>query len=168
VPDYEFTADWFSPHAPVWTQLLARLRPVRLLEIGSYEGRAASFMIETCAVDRALELHCVDSWRGGVDNHGTAMNDVERRFDHNIELAMRAVSHPVQFRKHKSSSQQALVHLLAEGRAGSFDVIYIDASHQAPDLLSDAVLSFPLCGSAAFSYSMTICGRWSPWAGKIS
>ena len=34
--------------------------------------------------------------------------------------------------------------LLAEGRQGSFDFIYVDASHRAPDVLLDAVLAFQL------------------------
>jgi predicted O-methyltransferase YrrM len=144
LPDYAFTTDWFSAHAPVWRQILAQLRPVRLLEIGAYEGRATCFMIETCAADRALELHCIDTWEGGVDNDPSAMGDVERRFDHNIGLALAAAAHPVQFHKHKAPSQQALVRLLADGRAGGFDLVYVDGSHQAADVLSDAVLSFAL------------------------
>jgi len=144
LPDYEFTSDWFSNNAPIWQQLLTQLRPARLLEIGSYEGRATAFMIETCAVECAVELHCVDTWQGGVEHDPAAMGDVERRFDRNIELAVAAQSHPVRLYKHKTKSQLALIHLLAEGRAGSFDLVYVDGSHQAPDVLSDAVLSFSL------------------------
>jgi predicted O-methyltransferase YrrM len=34
--------------------------------------------------------------------------------------------------------------LIAEGRQGYFDFIYVDGSHQAPDVLCDALLSFRL------------------------
>lgn len=145
MPDnYKFTTDWFSRFAPVWTELLKRFPPSRILEIGSYEGRAACFLIQTCAADRQIELHCVDTWEGGVEHDSGAMPEVEQRFDGNVALARAAARHPVDFHKHKSLSSAALVELLAQGRQESFDLIYVDGSHQAPDVLSDAVLSFML------------------------
>jgi predicted O-methyltransferase YrrM len=33
---------------------------------------------------------------------------------------------------------------MASGKHGYFDLIYIDGSHQAPDVLTDAVMSFQL------------------------
>ena len=47
--EYEFTADWFSGNVPVWSALIEQVRPVRILEIGSYEGRSAVFAIQRCA-----------------------------------------------------------------------------------------------------------------------
>lgn len=142
--EYEFTADWFGRHAPVWTRLLAQFKPSRLLEIGSYEGRAACFMIETCAAERDIELHCVDTWAGGVEHDRTAMPEVEQRFDRNIAVAVGRAAHKVEVRKHKALSSAAMIKLLAEGAQGQFDLAYIDGSHQAPDVLSDAVLAFML------------------------
>lgn len=37
-----------------------------------------------------------------------------------------------------------LCQLIAEGKAESFDFIYVDGSHQACDVICDAVLSFKL------------------------
>ena len=37
-----------------------------------------------------------------------------------------------------------LAGLIAEGHAGSFDMAYIDGSHFAPDVMTDAALCFPL------------------------
>lgn len=142
--NHEFTTDWFSRFAPVWRELLTRFPPSRILEIGSYEGRAACFLVQTCAAERPIELHCVDSWAGGVEHDAGAMPQVEQRFDRNIARARASAAHPVDFHKHKALSSDALVKLLAEGRRESFDLIYIDGSHQAPDVLSDAVLAFML------------------------
>lgn len=141
---YAFTTDWFSRFAPVWTELLTRFPPSRILEIGSYEGRAACFLIEACAAERDIELHCVDSWAGGVEHDTDAMPLVEQRFDRNIAIACAAAPRQVDFHKHKTLSSTALVKLLAEGRQESFDLIYVDGSHQAPDVLSDAILAFML------------------------
>lgn len=141
---YDFTADWFSRFAEIWRQVLARHPAAKLLEIGSYEGRSACFLIEECARDRPIELHCIDTWAGGVEHDPQAMAQVEARFDGNIECARAAAAHPVAFHKHKSASHPALIQLLAAGGAGDFDLVYVDGSHQAPDVLADAVLSFQL------------------------
>lgn len=141
---YEFTADWFGRFAPVWREILKRFPPSRIVEIGSYEGRSACFLIEECAAQRPIELHCIDTWEGGVEHDHEAMAEVERRFDANLARACSAAAHPVAFTKHKALSHTALVALLASGEVGGFDLIYIDGSHQAPDVLTDAVLSFQL------------------------
>ncbi len=142
--DYEFTTDWISRFAGVWKELLARFPPRRILEIGSYEGRTACFLIDTCAAEREIELHCIDSWAGGIEHDPASMSDVERRFDHNLALARSRAVHPVAFHKHKALSSPAMVQLLAQGRGESFDLIYVDGSHQASDVLADAVLAFML------------------------
>jgi hypothetical protein len=141
---YEFTTDWFSRFRGAWAELLRRYPPNRMLEIGSYEGRTACFLIDSCAADRDIELHCVDTWGGGVEHDAQAMPLVEQRFDRNIAAARQAAARTVTFHKHKALSSVALVNLLGEGRQESFDLIYVDGSHQAPDVLSDAVLAFML------------------------
>jgi predicted O-methyltransferase YrrM len=142
--DFEFTTDWFSRFSGVWTQLIARHKPERMLEIGSYEGRAACFLIESCAAERPIELHCVDTWAGGVEHDVGAMPAVEARFERNIDRARAKVPHPVDFHKHKSLSAPALIQLLADGGGERFDLVYVDGSHQACDVLADAVLAFML------------------------
>jgi predicted O-methyltransferase YrrM len=141
---YDFTNEWFRPHEGVWREILRVQPPSRMLEIGSYEGRCACFLIDECAKDRPIELHCIDTWAGGVDNDASAMPQVERRFDANIARARAAAAHPVDFHKHKALSHPALIGLLAGGGEGAFDLVYVDGSHQAPDVLADAVLGFQL------------------------
>jgi predicted O-methyltransferase YrrM len=144
VADYAYTEDWFSHVEPVWGEILYRFPPTRLLEIGSYEGRSACFLIERLAVNRPIELHCVDTWEGGIEHDRGAMSSVEARFDSNIAIARQRVRCSVNFFKHKARSSDALARLLANGARERFDLIYVDGSHQAPDVLTDAVLAFQL------------------------
>lgn len=72
------------------------------------------------------------------------MTKVEERFHHNTKLATSRAAYPVQFHVHKGQSDQALARLLADGKQGYFDLVFIDGSHQAPDVLCDAVLGFRL------------------------
>src|SRR5205823_551614 len=77
--EFEFSEDWFSNHIPSWRRVLERLKPGRVLEIGSYEGRSTCFVIETCSRFGALDLTCVDTWAGSADLPSWRMTGVERR-----------------------------------------------------------------------------------------
>jgi len=140
---YDFSEDWFSNHIPSWRRILERVRPRRVLEIGCYEGRSTSFIIEACSGYGPLSLCCVDTWQGSADLAAERMRGVERRFDENVALAIRQAAAPVQLTKLKTPSQAALTTLIA-GNSEAFDLIYIDGSHTAPDVLLDAVLAFQL------------------------
>jgi predicted O-methyltransferase YrrM len=148
--DYRYTNNWFDQVARGnWDQLIPQLNPTRILEIGSYEGRSACYLIDHLAIEKSIEIHCIDTWEGGVEHHRegafvATMAEVESRFHHNLRLAIGKAAYPVDCRIHKRSSDAALAQLLAEGKQGYFDFIYIDGSHQAPDVLCDAVLGFRL------------------------
>jgi predicted O-methyltransferase YrrM len=106
-------------------------------------------LIERIASERPLELHAIDTWQGGIEHSpGGAseidMRRVERTFLKNTGKCVDKAPHTVDFHVHKCSSHQALSRLIAEGREQQFDLIYIDGSHQAPDVLADAILSFKL------------------------
>jgi predicted O-methyltransferase YrrM len=149
---YEFTNAWFAPHAPIWSRLLAQLKPARVLEIGSYEGQSACFLIEACAAFAPMEIVCVDHWRGGAEHDAAAMPDVEARFERNVERAQAKAAHPARVRKLKERSVVALASLIADGEAGAFDLVYVDGSHQAPDVLADAMLAFQLTRVGGFIF----------------
>lgn len=144
-----FTNTWFANVRDNWLQLLDQLKPRRILEIGSYEGASSCFLIERLSMDAEIEIHCVDTWEGGIEHHrgGLAESDmrtVEARFLRNTRVAMDAALHKVSMITHKNLSHLALSKLLTEGRHNYFDLIYVDGSHQAPDVLFDAVASFKL------------------------
>lgn len=141
---YDFSVDWFAPNIPVWDMFLPQFNPKKILEIGAYEGRSTCYLIEKFGQIRQLEIHCVDSWEGGVEHDKSAMSSVEQRFDKNTRLAIKNALYPVSLVKHKKYSNIALAELIAGGHTSNFDVVYVDGSHQAPDVLSDAVMSFPL------------------------
>ena len=149
---YEFTRDWFAANIPAWDRIFHEVRPRHTLEIGSFEGRSACYTIERLGAHASGEssLTCIDNWAGGVEHreiggfYQAVMGDVERRFDHNTSIALAKVANRVTLKKLKQNSRDALVQLLASGPMERFDLIFIDGSHEAPDVLSDAVLAFPL------------------------
>lgn len=116
--------DWHRNHAAVWRQVVQPRLPkegvVRWLEIGSLEGRSAAWTINNI-LGPEDEIVCVDVWRN---------TDHEAAFDENV--GCRAI-------KEKGTSESYLL-----SASGEFDVVYIDGSHNSPDVLSDAVLSWRL------------------------
>ncbi|MBI3870214.1 MAG: class I SAM-dependent methyltransferase [Verrucomicrobia bacterium] len=143
-PRYVFSTAWFDAHVPAWDRVIGQLQPKRVLEIGSYEGKSACYLIERISSVDSLELHCVDTWEGSIENDPAGMPAVESRFDQNIGVAVSLSANPPTVLKHKVCSYLAMTRLIASGNAEGFDFIYIDGSHQAPDVLSDAVLAFHL------------------------
>jgi predicted O-methyltransferase YrrM len=144
---FEFTQNWFDMLARgAWEHLIPQIKPRRILEVGSFEGASACFLIQHLGKEQDLELHCVDTWEGGVEHQerGFNMSAVETRFKKNVEVAKASVSHKVKLVAHKGSSDICLASLLSQGKRNYFDFVYIDGSHQAPDVLCDAVLGFRL------------------------
>lgn len=123
--------------------MVTEMKPRRYLEVGSFEGQSTIFMIENCAPKGTFELACIDTWAGGIEHNAAEMSAVEARFDRNIANAQ-SRGHRFTLRKMKDESTNAMAQLLSEGGANVFDIAYVDASHQAPDVLADAVLAFKL------------------------
>lgn len=146
---YEFTTDWFSWSPPVWSQIVHQLPSrKRFLEIGSFEGRSSVWLIEN-AIDEGGDLFCVDTWEGGEEHkaQGHDMSAVEDRFHRNITVALGTV-YPKKinvqsFRDTSLNTLSALLSIVPEKR-DLFDFIYIDGSHQAPDVITDACMAWPL------------------------
>ena len=144
---YQFTNDWFLAHRPAWERILAKFNPAKILEIGSFEGQSTCFLIEFLSRNRAhkrCSIVCIDSWQGGREHADENFISVEERFDRNTSFAL-AASSDVELVKLKNMSQIALINLLAKSNGSPrFDFVYIDGSHDACDVLSDAVLAMAL------------------------
>ena len=143
VGEYEFTSDWFSGREPMWDQIIEMIKPTRILEIGSYEGRSTSYLIERCGNYADIEITCIDTWEGGVEHNRNDMGHVESRFDKNVEIAKKHSKKKAIVKKIKNISRTGLIYL-SNNQQTKFDLIYIDGSHQAPDVLTDAIMSFYL------------------------
>ena len=139
--DYKFTQDWFSWAPPVWTKLIPML-PERknFLEIGAYEGRATAWIVENMMEDGG-KIISIDTWEGGEEHVNGEMTGAHGRFIHNMELLME--KHPT--RSVVAYMGTSIKHLswLIDNH-DPFDFVYIDGSHIAKDVLTDACMAWPL------------------------
>jgi len=124
----EYTEDWFSKNIPIWEQALGDLKdkPVTVLELGTYEGRSAIWLAEYF---KEGFIHTVDTFKGGVEHSDIDMQAVKDRAYKNTEPYPNiAIWEQKTTEFFRFSSMK-------------FDVIYIDASHEAADVMTDAVFS---------------------------
>lgn len=127
----EFTTDWATAHAGIWSQVLAPLRHTALhvLEIGSFEGRSAIFWLEYLP---GSHVTCIDQFIGTTRHN----HDIETRFDRNV------AAYGARVRKISDVSSRALAML--GGEQACFDLIYVDGSHRRDDVMIDCLMSWPL------------------------
>ncbi len=128
--DYSFSEDWFTWNVGVWREVLASYAgqpDLRYLEIGLFEGRSALWIAENVLTHETSRLTGIDPFLG---------EGSEERLYANLET----FGEPERFTVIKGFSQQELPKLEPE----SFDIIYIDGSHTADDVLADAVMSWEL------------------------
>lgn len=139
--EYKFTQDWFHWAPEVWERLIPLLpERKRFLELGSFEGRSTIWTVENMMEDGG-EIVCVDTWEGGeehkvdgdqnfdvvADNFNNNMYVLERKYpDRRVNKVVSTTYEALRFSK------------------GDFDFIYIDASHKAKDVLTDACMAWPL------------------------
>jgi predicted O-methyltransferase YrrM len=141
--EYEFTQDWFNWAPEVWNQLTPHLSGIagkrNFLEIGSFEGRSSVWIAENMMQD-GDHLRCIDTWEGGEEHGGEDMGTVEERFRANLVVATQKFPDRLIFQsKGTSTARLAQLH----GKT-MFDFIYIDGSHLAKDVMTDACMAWPL------------------------
>lgn len=139
----DFTVDWFSHNIPLWEKLLAELRGVsnlNFLEIGPYEGMSTKWLLENILTDASSSITSVDLFDDSHDYEDRSERSIKERFELNTKLYREKI---ISVQK----SSQSYLRSLPE--KPFFDFIYIDGSHIAADVITDAVLSWPLLKSNA-------------------
>ena len=132
-----FTEDWFTVHIPTWERLVRELEGTgaRILEVGSFEGLSACFLLW-----RLPDAHvtCVDTFTGIPEYHAYGIAaDLEDTFDRNVALVDAS-----RVRKLVGESRRVLPDLVDAGE--TFDLVYVDGSHRALDVIVDASLCWHL------------------------
>jgi predicted O-methyltransferase YrrM len=133
----EFTSDWFSGAIHGVSRSLChaqtQAQPMRILEIGSWEGRSACWFLETFP---EATIVCVDTFQGSEEHvaAGLDISGIKGRFLRNTAPHADRVT---LLEGHSSSMLYGL-------EPCSFDCIYVDGSHTEQDTFMDLMLSWGL------------------------
>lgn len=144
VPRYTF--DWFSNNIPRWEEYLSPLKgkELKALELGSFEGRSAVWLLENVLTHPKSHIICVDNFRPSAEMKAVHKSKlplpttVKRHFLHNTKPFGSKVELIVADTKDALKQPKLLRH------TDVIDIVYIDAGRHAQHVLEDAVLSFPL------------------------
>ena len=123
-----------------WDKYLSQYvgKKVKILEIGVYEGVASCWFLEHIMTNKKSKLYCIDTFEGSAEYTDVNFSNVEKTFYKNIKKTGREDQVIVL----KGYSFDKLIKL--NRKKTMFDIIFIDASHEARDVISDAVLSWKL------------------------
>lgn len=124
--NYHFTQDWFSHHIPIWQSFLqpiAHTADLKCLEVGSYQGMTACWLLDHIATHATAQLTCIDPnfqtlFHENVHKTGSADRVNILAGDSHILLPTLAPAH--------------------------FDLIYVDGCHLTNHVRRNAELAWPL------------------------
>lgn len=130
-----FSVDWFSGNIPLWEKHLAQFtgKEAHALEIGSYEGRSATWLLENILTHAKSTMTCVDNF---TQKERVTKGKVEDIFKKNMARFGKKCT------LKKGDSCDVL--RMPEVTKKKYDIIYIDANHHSRHVLEDAVLAFAL------------------------
>ncbi len=145
---YTFLQDYFSPNIPVWTEWFASritAQSMQALEIGSWQGGSATWLLDKIISRRSGRLTCIDTFEGSSE-HADWIGGIGDTIEHIFDMNIAASGHSALCRKIVGYSQDILRALYQE----RFDFIYIDGAHEARYVIEDAVLAFGLLNDGGF------------------
>lgn len=154
-----FTSDWFTRQIPLFEQHLIQFKGLdnlHFLEIGSYEGRSACWLLDNVLTGKNNYMFCCDTFEGSPehDKMGVQYSGLFESFMQNIKeygntvVVLKGPSHE----------------MLRSIPLNYYDFIYIDGCHEAMNVLEDAVHAFRLLkkgGILAFDDY-----NWSFWSNR--
>ena len=114
---------------------------LKFLEIGSFEGRSAVWVLENILTDKSSKLTCIDTFEGSIEHH------TNEQYTKLLPTLYDIFTHNVSFFKDQTivkrgMSQDIMKHLYCQNN--KYDFIYIDGDHMATSALEDAILGFGL------------------------
>lgn len=135
---FKFDHDWFSPNINNLKTLVQgnEHAPLRILEIGSFEGRSTVFLAHHFPKST---ITAVDTWQGSAEHQGNSDIDfvqAKSNFDFNIG------QFPDRITAIQGRSFDVLLDLLKSNQ--KFDFVYVDGAHDAVSVNCDLILSFQL------------------------
>lgn len=127
-------------HGPNWLIWAGHLRSnpsARGLELGTFQGASAEWALQNLFVGPASHYTCVDTFEGSVEHH---LNGIDCTSNEKIAREKLSVFNNVTIWKGYSNKFLATTQ-------DAYDFIYIDAAHDAMNVMRDAVLSFEVLKS---------------------
>ena len=135
----DFSLDFFDINSVYMHDLIdcfdLSSKSLEILEIGSWEGLSSHFFLTNLPKSR---ITCVDTWEGSPEHKGAnsllpKLDKIEFRFERNISEYQDRVT---------VKKGTSLAFFSNNSFQCEFDIVYIDGSHHADDVVLDAIFGF--------------------------
>lgn len=125
-------------HGKNWREWLGHLkdRPAYGLELGTWMGESAEWMLNNVFTHPESRYCCVDTFEGSEEHHLAGIDCSEIEKDCRERLAP--------FTQRVIITKGFSHEVLRDHQAAIFDFVYVDAAHDAMNVLRDSVLAFDL------------------------
>tara|TARA_B100000787_G_scaffold77842_1_gene57201 strand:- start:77 stop:793 length:717 start_codon:yes stop_codon:yes gene_type:complete len=127
--------DWFSHNIDTLDFFFKKInyyeKKINMLEIGSYEGNSSVFFLKYFP---KLNLTCVDTFEGSVEQENKNFNQVYENFKFNLSG----------YEKRLKIVKDTSDNFFKSPDTDLYSLIYIDGSHHYKDVLNDARNSYKL------------------------
>jgi len=143
-PAAQFSSEVDKAHGPNWRKWLAPIvgAPNAIgIELGTWRGESAEWFLDNVLTHETSRLHCVDTFKGSEEH---VLAGIDCSGIHAETMARLARFGPPRVTLHVGESHRVLWARLAGQLPRAVDFCYVDASHDAMNVLRDAVLAFEL------------------------
>ena len=110
-----------------------------MIEIGCFEGQSTSYFLNNYLLHENSKIYCIDTWCGSIEHSQEQKQNLYETFTNNIKINYNNEKVIIK----QGYSFDKLCELYIENVKA--DIIYIDGSHNACDVLADAILSWNCC-----------------------
>jgi len=127
--------NWFAGMMSTFKEKLVPLSgtPIHVLQVGAYTGDCSLWLCENVLTHPDSRLDDVDTWSGSMEHEGFNFNEVEQIYNEKLDLYIANNT----INKYKMTSDEFFKY-----PRPTYDFIYVDGSHLAPQVLKDAINSF--------------------------
>lgn len=153
------SSEQHAAHGPNWTKWLGHLagNPIMGLELGCWKGESAEWMLDHIFTAEHATYCTVDTFEGSVEHRDAGIDCTANEAEARKRLERFGKKACVY--KGYSSQWMKQFDFLSQ----KFDVIYIDAAHDAMNVLRDSVLAFEMLNIGGImiwdDYAWTVMGQ---------
>lgn len=164
-PEYKYD-DWFSHNIPNLHEATRQFagKPIDILEIGCFEGRSTSWFVEKfLGANNHACIECVDPWKGASDlTNISDWDEIASRWHRNVYGLVDSLGiDRICVTQHRKHSRDYF-----DENFASFDIIYVDGSHDKADVAFDLFNAWQRLNSKgvliADDYGWTGPANWDP------
>jgi len=139
--------------APIFAELIGRIAPRLIIEVGTWKGASAIHMADTCKrIGMPATIVCIDTWLGAVEFWDDQQDD-ERYQSLRLRHGYPRVYYTFLANVVRAGHQDTIIPFPTTSLIGArwlakrqvqADLIYLDASHDEDDVLADMRAYWPL------------------------